>query len=79
VGRDPWFVAKDVCDILISIHSPRVGRDSSTSVIPGTSTIFQSTLPVWGETSDSMSVRGSMQFQSTLPVWGETFNDFYRR
>ena len=33
---------------------------------------FQSTLPVWGGTHSSSSVRPVAVFQSTLPVWGGT-------
>ena len=34
----------------ISIHSPRMGRDNSRSLMPLSLRIFQSTLPAWGET-----------------------------
>ena len=34
--------------------------------------VFQSTLPVWGATSDRFTVYFPPQFQSTLPVWGAT-------
>ena len=37
---------------------------------------FQSTLPVWGGTSDKISkIRSGFEFQSTLPVWGGTRPD----
>ena len=35
-------------------------------------TIFQSTLPVWGATTMTISGSKTTQFQSTLPVWGAT-------
>ena len=41
----------------------------------GSSTIFQSTLPVWGATLHLiMSPSMVIVFQSTLPVWGATRN-----
>ena len=34
---------------------------------------FQSTLPVWGATTNIVADSGGMpEFQSTLPVWGAT-------
>ena len=35
-------------------------------------TIFQSTLPAWGETTWTIFLRPRPRFQSTLPAWGET-------
>ena len=37
-----------------------------------TSHAFQSTLPVWGATTDTTRRSLSITFQSTLPVWGAT-------
>ena len=37
----------------ISIHSPRMGRDWSSSVETATRPVFQSTLPAWGETKSA--------------------------
>ena len=34
--------------------------------------IFQSTLPVWGATTITLSYPARLPFQSTLPVWGAT-------
>ena len=62
---------------LVSIHPPRVGRDSCSCVpnIPGT--VFQSTLPVWGGTGTPDGERAAAAlFQSTLPVWGGTKSCF---
>ena len=36
--------------LFISIHSPRVGRDVGKDKDNNTVFVFQSTLPVWGET-----------------------------
>ena len=33
---------------------------------------FQSTLPVWGATSEALQISWGIAFQSTLPVWGAT-------
>ena len=38
--------------------------------------LFQSTLPVWGETCIKKYVPKYFLFQSTLPVWGETILKF---
>ncbi len=53
-------------------HSPCGERPCGT-YHPNRSTVFQSTLPVWGATTSAVlqSVR-PYQFQSTLPVWGAT-------
>ena len=34
---------------------------------------FQSTLPAWGATADTLGPFASQIFQSTLPAWGATF------
>ena len=39
-----------IFDYQISIHSPRMGRDLSSCPRRLTATVFQSTLPAWGET-----------------------------
>ena len=39
---------------------------------------FQSTLPVWGATSQSTQTAHGIQFQSTLPVWGATCEKILR-
>ena len=39
------------CQILISIHAPRVGRDVRLRQVRGKARQFQSTRPVWGATS----------------------------
>ena len=57
---------------LISIHSPRMGRDTACAAIHGRNCLFQSTLPAWGETQGGAAKRRRIRFQSTLPAWGET-------
>ena len=56
---------------LISIHSPRMGRDFSDRSIRIFKP-FQSTLPAWGETRRPPRPEQPPRFQSTLPAWGET-------
>jgi len=57
---------------VISIHSPRVGRDGIIWCVCSCLSQFQSTLPVWEETSSIFFNTIGKQFQSTLPVWEET-------
>ena len=57
----------------ISIHAPRVGRDTTTGHPPKTAAQFQSTRPVWGATSARPTPASRRaEFQSTRPVWGAT-------
>ena len=42
---------------MVSIHAPRVGRDSSVSSSPTEPTLFQSTRPAWGATRDLREVQ----------------------
>ena len=56
----------------ISIHPPRVGRDPLGDTVGYPSTVFQSTLPVWGGTWRCKMNIPDKIFQSTLPVWGGT-------
>ena len=61
---------------LISIHSPRVGRDSSRQVSRGTNPIFQSTRPVWGETQAAeRSAEGVMDFNPLAPCGARRLYD----
>ena len=57
---------------LISIHSPRAGRDGDTTDFTVYNGTFQSTRPVRGETFDTVLVDYTNRFQSTRPVRGET-------
>ena len=58
---------------LISIHAPRVGRDSGRRLAALRTTTFQSTRPVWGATTRTTGrACRHGQFQSTRPVWGAT-------
>ena len=58
--------------LLISIHSPRMGRDPPHRKLHFRPNIFQSTLPAWGETLHRLYYNNNPEFQSTLPAWGET-------
>ena len=53
VGSDAYGASAAPCAVLISIHAPRVGSDSTSSHILRRSSIFQSTLPVWGATAST--------------------------
>ena len=59
----------------ISIHSPRVGRDTLVGRITSSQQTFQSTRPAWGETLILPGQTSATQFQSTRPAWGETKED----
>ena len=57
----------------ISIHAPRVGRDSGRLSLSLPLYLFQSTRPVWGATGETWNrSNGGERFQSTRPVWGAT-------
>ena len=57
----------------ISIHAPRVGRDSLIQApLCVVLRRFQSTRPVWGATFVVSHQSGLLQFQSTRPVWVAT-------
>ena len=57
----------------ISIHAPRVGRDSLIQApLCVVLRRFQSTHPVRGATMDKAAAAGNNEFQSTRPVWGAT-------
>ena len=50
-----------------------MGRDKLLSIAGAADKVFQSTLPAWGETYDSLEGEELEKlFQSTLPAWGET-------
>ena len=57
---------------LISIHAPRVGSDRNCWPFLMSLYQFQSTLPVWGATTNLPLSDFFIGFQSTLPVWGAT-------
>ena len=59
-------------ELQISIHSPYTGRDNKQESEVIKCLIFQSTLPIQGETFDSLMVDLMAGFQSTLPIQGET-------
>ena len=56
----------------ISIHAPRVGSDLVYAAEGEDYDEFQSTLPVWGATVETVVDPEAIEFQSTLPVWGAT-------
>ncbi len=59
-------------EVSISIHSPHAGRDLSAASRYPTPSLFQSTLPMRGETIDLALMLRYVRFQSTLPMRGET-------
>ena len=56
----------------ISIHAPRMGRDSALRASSVAMSVFQSTRPVWGATPTGGGFGALQRFQSTRPVWGAT-------
>ena len=56
----------------ISIHSPSAVRDVSFVIFPIIGFLFQSTLPLQGETIPAVNWLVFALFQSTLPLQGET-------
>ena len=56
----------------ISIHAPRVGRDTRRVMTSCSAARFQSTRPVWGATRGWKKQYNGAKFQSTRPVWGAT-------
>ena len=72
-GGETAMAMAQQLDAMISIHSPRMGRDTAGSVKAQIDWLFQSTLPAWGETvNHPLFCRWPLEFQSTLPAWGET-------
>ena len=62
--------------IAISIHAPRVGRDSRKSSAQLQEHTFQSTRPAWGATASLAASPWCLAFQSTRPAWGATWAIF---
>ena len=56
----------------VSIHAPRVGRDTRTLFASVTANEFQSTRPVRGATRARAHAAAPKSFQSTRPVRGAT-------
>ena len=71
-GERPVTALRMAADLMISIHSPRMGRDLRTGPWRRWRWRFQSTLPAWGETAGTFVPHPQRGFQSTLPAWGET-------
>ena len=68
-GRPPLPHRTDGC-CPISIHSPRAGGDEITPNPDGSVTVFQSTPPVWGETSPANDPPGLDHHFNPLPPCG---------
>ena len=66
-------VARKMTENLISIHSPRMGRDASCCSRRRTSCYFNPLSPHGERRARLCCRRGhAVPFQSTLPAWGET-------
>ena len=57
---------------IVSIHAPRVGRDTPRGKAKRRIRLFQSTRPAWGATVNGDLPAGFDVFQSTRPAWGAT-------
>ena len=76
MGRDSVRTIGSEYTAGISIHAPRVGRDTMCYLTVINQLIFQSTRPVWGATGYApIYARQNFEFQSTRPVWGATDDD----
>ena len=58
--------------ILISIHAPRVGSDTTSGSLPRTAANFNPRSPCGERRFPDVPNVGDVTFQSTLPVWGAT-------
>ena len=56
----------------ISIHSPRMGRDCTTTPTPSRPFYFNPLSPHGERLANPAKTPDSISFQSTLPAWGET-------
>ena len=81
--QNPVLSGHNHCHFVCSLRgdfnplSPCGERRKSINILPAV-TLFQPTLPVWGETSSGdNTITTNFKFQPTLPVWGET-TWFYR-
>ena len=57
---------------LISIHSPRMGRDAVSGLHGGRELYFNPLSPYGERPWEIRATAAGKRFQSTLPVWGET-------
>ena len=73
----PYPLIRDCRSIYISIHSPYTGRDKELWQWQLAKELFQSTLPIQGETEFQVSRAFVDKFQSTLPIQGETLHLCY--
>ena len=63
---------------VISIHSPRMGRDDSVGEIRRVMAIFQSTLPAWGETRVWVKPLVTFTISIHSPRMGRDFERKYK-
>ena len=61
----------------ISIHSPRMGRDTITAALRPLPSPFQSTLPAWGETHDFQSCGSNSLISIHSPRMGRDPDKLY--
>ena len=71
-GSDVCLALNHMILIYISIHAPRTGSDSKIFTFRIAPTLFQSTLPARGATTDASIHFLLLLFQSTLPARGAT-------
>ncbi len=64
---------------LISIHAPRVGRDSPSPRLPRPPWRFQSTRPAWGATQSLCDYKRSQRISIHAPAWGATARELPAR
>ena len=62
------------CEVVISIHAPRVGRDRLFLVTAAGRIYFNPRAPRGARPGDKKPVHGEEIFQSTRPAWGATQN-----
>jgi len=58
----------------VSIHAPRVGRDTNENKEVYELPVFQFTRPAWGATIPPYDFASSGAFQFTRPAWGATLH-----
>jgi len=71
VGRDACEYVNSFISAAISTHSPRVGRDEHMYWFREKFSLFQPTLPVWGETLNSLLYVSSPPDFNPLSPCGE--------
>ena len=71
-GKRPNFHNSSLIDIMISIHSPRVGRDLAGPMFYRCFLYFNPLSPCGKRRGWKYDRSRTCKFQSTLPVWEET-------